>query len=264
MRLSHHVFLSKGPLRARSRDYSQHHRAHRQFTRQHAPPALHEIPCNARSLINWVRNSSKELLQFANPTEAHLWFAIKPLFKMAEDDFENTTDPWCWTINQVAMALSNLGIPESTIKKFEDNEVDGEVLLSALDLQSLKDEIRVPTYGQRVKIWNLVERFRRSSTKYRFSQCGEGQEPQIPEIRPFLMDKAPPRKPLRLLDGGNPMVIMNPLSHNEEFVRMTKDHPAVIDPGAAASAGADSEEDSQGSYAAGREEERTGRFCWLI
>ncbi|KAH7046479.1 hypothetical protein BKA57DRAFT_466587 [Linnemannia elongata] len=70
-------------------------------------------------------------------------------------------DPLTWDPPQVTRWLkATFDFPEDILKLFIDHDVDGQVLLSDLDHEALKNEFNIASFGNRCKILKHIQTLR--------------------------------------------------------------------------------------------------------
>jgi hypothetical protein len=94
-------------------------------------------------------------------------------------------DPRQWTINQVVEWGKSRGFDATTLSKFVEHEISGDVLLE-MDVATLK-EIDLPAFGRRVHIYNAIKDLKRSLSHAEYasphtppSSGFSGYEPDTP------------------------------------------------------------------------------------
>ncbi|KAB8336962.1 hypothetical protein FH972_021266 [Carpinus fangiana] len=86
-------------------------------------------------------------------------FAGEPIVDEPLDvDAFRTTEVAHWSSRQVAAWMQDAGFDDTVISRFEENDIDGEVLL-ALNFEDLK-ELGIPSFGKRHQIWSELGQLR--------------------------------------------------------------------------------------------------------
>lgn len=76
-----------------------------------------------------------------------------------------SSDPFEYTLTELLPHIAAELYPEH-IAAFEEQEIDGRVLLKAASHEMLRDELRIRQYGRRDRILEIVEKLKRQSLKY--------------------------------------------------------------------------------------------------
>jgi len=147
-------------------------------------------------------------------------------------------DPWDWTVDQVIFTLTNndssllrdngtLSLPDE--KQFadalRDNDVTGLALLTEVQAQSLRDDLKIKSMGHRASINLLVRKLQDVSTKYQahLVQSGRVSSADMGSrmATPFLgsPQRYDPRMPPRVSGSWH-----SPLASSDQF-----QHPPWID-----------------------------------
>ncbi|KAK2765990.1 hypothetical protein FQN54_007505 [Arachnomyces sp. PD_36] len=138
-------------------------------------------------------------------------------------------DPFDWTVNQVVSYICH-GSPDAWSKSsaptarpdpvafgkaLQENDVNGEILLTEITKNTLQQELGVKSLGQRSNIFNAVVQLRQQSIKYQ--QHLATSQPPAPTQSPW---------PLHLPQGSNSPVV----SHTGYYGQSSCSSPQVQNP----------------------------------
>ena len=159
--------------------------------------------------------------------------ALVRAFGEPEHDPPHLDDPFDWTVDHVIYALCSpnsavlswgggvyLDNPEQFAQVLRDEQIDGEALLTSVDLNVLQYELGITARGARVKINNLIEKLKDQSSK-----CQEilerkfAREHRLPSSTPTRQTHTPSMTSPQFSDR-NPQNFLPGLGYGQPVMRL--------------------------------------------